>query len=103
ESLNTLQVAFCSSALPPGLFAPERSPRQCIGTSFAIPRSVCVVIGPLIGWKFAGQERLNSKMLLFGSWLSSGLPRSQARLSKSPKMWHEAHDASPLLELAIAS
>ncbi len=34
---------------------------------------------------------------------SSGLPRSQARLSKSPKMWHEAHDASPLLDVSTAS
>ena len=30
----------------------------------------------------------------------SGLPRSQARLSKSPKTWQLAHDASPLLEVS---
>ncbi len=29
----------------------------------------------------------------------SGLPRSHARLSKSPKMWQLAHDESPWLEL----
>jgi len=29
--------------------APERSPRQCIGPWFAIPRRLCVVIGPFIG------------------------------------------------------
>ena len=30
--------------------APEtRSPRQCIGPLFTMPRSVCVVIGPFIG------------------------------------------------------
>ena len=37
------------------------------------------------------------------STTSSGLPRSQARLSKSPKMWQLAHDASPLLEVQRAS
>ena len=30
---------------------PVRSPRQCIGPCPAIPRRVCVVIGPLSGWK----------------------------------------------------
>ena len=98
-----LNAAFSSRALPPGLFAPERSPRQCIGPLFAMPRRVCVVIGPLIGWKFAGQPKSNSNTLLSGIWLSSGLPRSQARLSKSPNTWHDEHDVSPLLEVPIAS
>ena len=34
---------------------------------------------------------------------SSGLPRSQARLSLSPKMWQLAQDASPFPEVATAS
>ena len=29
---------------------PVRSPRQCIGPWFAMPRRVCVVIGPFSGW-----------------------------------------------------
>ena len=37
------------------------------------------------------------------STLSSGLPRSQARLSKSPNTWQAEHDASPLLEVLNAS
>src|SRR4030095_8327031 len=37
------------------------------------------------------------------SRLSAGLPRSQARLSKSPKMWHEAQEASPLLDRSVES
>ena len=54
-------------------------------------------------WKLVGHPKLNSNVLLSASWLSSGLPRSQARLSKSPKTWHDAQDASPLLEVASAS
>ena len=34
---------------------------------------------------------------------SSGLPRSQASSSMSPKMWQLAHDASPLREERAAS
>ena len=37
------------------------------------------------------------------STASSGLPRSQARLSKSPKTWQLAHDESPWLEVSAAS
>ena len=33
----------------------------------------------------------------------SGLPRSHARLSKSPKTWQLAHAESPWLELNVAS
>ncbi len=88
-----------------------------------MPRRVCVVIGPFIGWKsstlpvpFMLPRKLNSSLpatmarsspRLTSSGLrvttSSGLPRSQARLSKSPKMWQLAHDASPLPEETVAS
>ena len=33
----------------------------------------------------------------------SGSPRSQARLSKSPKMWQLEHEASPFEEVSKAS
>ena len=36
---------------------------------------------------------------VFAVTTSSGLPRSQARLSMSPKMWQLEHDASPLPEV----
>ena len=36
---------------------PVRSPRQCIGPAPAMPRSVCVVIGPFIGWKVQSDTR----------------------------------------------
>ena len=38
---------------------PVRSPRQCIGPWLAMPRRLCVVIGPFIGWKSveAARER----------------------------------------------
>ena len=37
--------------MPPGSLPPVRSPRQCIGPWLAMPRRLCVVIGPFIGWK----------------------------------------------------
>jgi hypothetical protein len=64
---------------------PVRSPRQCIGPWLAMPRRLCVVIGPFIGWK----SGLLGSPCRSGFWLSStdasGLPRSQPRPSKSPK------------------
>ena len=81
---------------------PVRSPRQCIGPWFAMPRSVCVVIGPFIGWN-GWLEPVGPRKFGFGFTTSSGLPRSQARLSKSPKMWQLEHDASPLLDVKRAS
>ena len=69
-----------------------------------MPRRLCVVIGPLSGWKPGrGDWISNSNGFRFGSTSSSGLPRSQARLSRSPNTWQLAHDASPLLEVARAS
>jgi hypothetical protein len=69
-------------------------------------RRLCVVIGPFRGAKF-WNEMLNwlGTRNGFGSFrvTSSGLPRSQARLSKSPKMWQLAHAASPLLDVSTAS
>ena len=51
--LNSLNEASSSvSTLPRTVcrVPPMRSPRQCVGPFFAMPRSVCVVIGPFIGW-----------------------------------------------------
>src|SRR5262249_18104495 len=74
---------------------------QCIGPWFAMPRRLCVVIGPFIGWN--GLPLPTLKGLGFGSGMSSGFPRSQARLSKSANTWQAAHAASPLLEDSFAS
>src|SRR5439155_2365063 len=79
-TMKRLKSASSSNALPPGLFAPERSPRQCMGPWFAMPRRLCVVIGPLRGLNVEPPPTRNG--LLFASGTSSGLPRSQARLSK---------------------
>src|SRR5439155_3358319 len=100
-TMKRLKSASSSNALPPGLFAPERSPRQCIGPWFAMPRRLCVVIGPLRGLNVEPPPTRNG--LLFASGTSSGLPRSHARLSKSAKTWQAAHAASPLLEVSCAS
>ena len=83
--MNFLNAWSSASASPPGSFPPVRSPRQCIGPWFAIPRRLCVVIGPFSGWKsgLPPGRRIGFGLL---STASSGLPRSQARLSKSPKM-----------------
>ena len=50
-TLKLLKLTFSSNAdtaVPGGL---ERSPRQCIAPLPFMPRRVCVVIGPFIGWK----------------------------------------------------
>ena len=70
----------------------------------AMPRSVWVVIGPFIGWKVvAGGRNGVAEGCVLDEVPSSGLPRFQARLSKSPKMWQLAHDASPLPDVTCAS
>ena len=80
-----------------------RSPRQCMGPLFTIPRRVWVVIGPFNEWKFLSSPMVSRKGFGLLSTVPLGSPRSQARLSKSPKMWQLAHDASPLLEVRVAS
>src|SRR5690242_10542865 len=101
----------------------ERSPRQCIAPELRMPRRVCVVNGPFIGWKSLGLSeplifvetpdwpigissesrlpKLIGMVLLVTD--TSGLPRSQARSSISPKMWQLEHDASPLPEKRVVS
>ena len=81
--------------------APVRSPRQCIGPWSTRPRRVCVVIGPLSGWKNC-IEPTGPSGLKSGATLASGLPRSQPRLSKSANTWQLEHDASPLLDVKWA-
>ncbi|TMA65458.1 MAG: hypothetical protein E6J68_09090 [Deltaproteobacteria bacterium] len=61
-----------------------------------MPRRLCVVIGPFIGWKTGlplGFGTRNGFGLF--TTVPKGSPRSQARLSKSPKMWQLAHAESP--------
>src|SRR5262249_33755344 len=96
---------------------PERSPRQCMGPSCAMPRRVCVVIGPFSGWKSMLVMPLESTTagpvvptiftngLLFRITAPSGdgAPRSQASESKSANTWHTPHDASPFDELKWVS
>jgi hypothetical protein len=108
--------AACSSNVPRSgctlgaSLPPVRSPRQCIGPWLAIPRRLCVVIGPSIGWNTGSiiwpVIRL-SRALENGpgsaSISPSGLPRSQARLSRSPNTWQVAHDESPRLDDREAS
>jgi hypothetical protein len=101
-TLNFLNAASSSKTLPPGSLPPVRSPRQCIEPAPAMPRRLCVVIGPFSGWKSRFGIGMR-KGMGFVSTTSSGLPRSQARLSKSPKTWQLEHDASPLLDVATAS
>src|SRR5439155_10591134 len=99
--------AFSSSGSPPGSFPAVRSPRQCIGPALASPRRLCVVIGPLSARKFRFSPTVRRKGFgLFSVPVggnASGLPRSQARPSKSPKTWQEEHEASPLSEVPSAS
>ena len=101
-TLKLLKELFSSNAdaAVPGGF--ERSPRQCIAPLPSRPRRVCVVMGPFIGWKsvtlpvpLIGAGSLNTPEVtpmarLMGIGLAvtsaSGLPRSQARSSMSPKM-----------------
>ena len=83
---------------------PVRSPRQCIGPSFAMPRRLCVVIGPFIGWKSGSVTDVQPDERVRGCRsLAVGSPRSHARLSKSPKMWQLAHAESPWPSVARAS
>ena len=81
--LNFLNAPSSSSGWPPGSLPAVRSPRQCIGPALAIPRRLCVVIGPFIGWN------------VWFVTVPNGSPRSQASPSKSPEMWQLAHALSP--------
>src|SRR5580700_5707143 len=100
----------------------ERSPRQCMAPEFASPRKVWVVKGPFMGWKSTGlllpligerpvcpismaRESTPPRLIGIGLLVTalSGLPRSHARSSMSPKMWQLAQDASPLPENRVAS
>lgn len=77
-----------------------RSPRQCSTPVPDKPRSVCVVIGPFIGWnasaplpsvmRCAPPRSMFIVCVIRNS--PAGLPRSHARLSIEPLMWHAAHD-----------
>ena len=72
-----------------------RSPRQCSGCVPSRPRSVCVFIGPFIGWK--GARPMNGNGCEgAAAMLPPGSPRSQVMPSMSPSMWQEAHDMVPL-------
>ena len=86
-----------------GSFPTVRSPRQCMGPSFTMPRRVCVVIGPFSEWKSLFSPMVSRKGFGLCSTVPLGSPRSHARLSKSPKAWQLAHAASPLLEVRVAS
>jgi hypothetical protein len=78
---------------------PLRSPRQCIGPWLAMPRRLCVVIGPFMGWfGVSGKNGRNgtlNRLSGMGSGLPLGSPRSHARLSWPPKMWQLAQAESP--------
>ena len=106
-TMNFRKAPFSSRGSPPASFPAVRSPRQCIGPAFASPRRLCVVIGPLSARKFRFSPTVRRKGFgLFSVPVggnASGLPRSQARPSKSPKTWQEAHEASPLSEVPSAS
>ena len=80
-----------------------RSPRQCMPPCVARPRRVWVVIGPFIGWKVVATGRIEEDGWVLLVTKSSGLPRFQARLSKSAKMWQLEQEASPLPLVLSAS
>ena len=69
-----------------------RSPRQCSGSLPAIPTSVCVIIGPFIGWSCAVPNGAVGTVTI----CPPGSPRSQPRLSVRASMWQTAHDPVPL-------
>ncbi len=100
-TLNASNACSADSASPSDRFPPVRSPRQCIGPWRERPRSVCVVIGPFSGWNPCGSPEWMG--FGFGATVASGLPRSHASPSWSPKTWQPAHAASPLLDVARAS
>ena len=90
--MKLLKERFVPSPVPKKPF--ERSPRQCIGPLFTRPRSVCVVIGPFIGWNslvpappLTLEPAAKDSLMFIGFEVTSpsGLPRSQASESKSPK------------------
>ena len=67
-------------------------------------------MGPFIGWKMGSMGcpvTMLTSVLLKGPGLSitfpSGLPRSHAKLSKSPNTWQLAQAESPWLDENFAS
>ena len=77
-----------------------------LGSAKAPPRGSgserTVVIGPFIEWKLGSSSGGTTNGPRFVSAVPSGLPRSHARLSKSPKTWQLAQAESPWLELSEA-
>ena len=71
-----------------------------------MPRRLCVVNGPFIGGNdgsIAIRLEIEAERIVVGAVIvPSGLPRSQARSSLSPKTWQLAHAESPC-ELRVAS
>ena len=51
DSRRRCRVSGCAlgTTLPFASMPPVRSPRQCIGPWLAMPRRLCVVIGPFMG------------------------------------------------------
>ena len=75
---------------------PFRSPRQCMAPAPIIPRRLCVVMGPFMGWKSSSEPPwTDTAGIGLSSTAPPGSPRSHARLSKSPKMWQLAQAESP--------
>src|SRR5439155_26495243 len=100
--LNFLNAPSSSSGWPPGSLPAVRSPRQCIGPALAIPRRLCVVIGPFIGWNVWFDEIWSRNGFGLFVTVPNGSPRSQASPSKSPEMWQLAHALSPLADLVAS-
>ncbi len=97
-------MSLAASWLPPirlenaplNAWKSARSPRQCSGPVPASPRSVCVVIGPFIGWNCVIPSENGNGCEGAFSITPPRSPRSQARPSVSPSTWHDAHDIVPL-------
>ena len=63
----------------------------------------CRVFTPLPPLIVAGASIASLMLMGFAIGSASGLPRSQARLSLSPKGWQLEQAASPFEELMVAS
>ena len=118
RELNFLNAASSSKVPPSGCalgsrsLPPVRSPRQCIGPWLAMPRRLWVVIGPFMRVERCESRARRRESLRTAARSRSGpgvgrarvrrrgLPRSQARLSMSPKTWQLAHAESPWLEVS---
>jgi hypothetical protein len=107
-TMNFPKAAFSSNVPLSGCalgasLPPVLSPRQCMGPWLAMPRKLCVDIGPFMGTKsgfWSGSPLIGPG---FVKIVPSGLPRSHARPSKSPDTWQLAHEESPRLEVSEAS